>query len=31
MDPKIATTEHRVKGVFADYGIRLDKELIAFW
>lgn len=24
------TTEYRVKGEFADYGIRLDKELIAF-
>jgi hypothetical protein len=24
------TTEYRVKGEFADYGIRLDKDLIAF-
>ena len=24
------TTEYRVKGEFADYGIRIDKELIAF-
>lgn len=24
------TTEYRVKGEFADYGIRIDKDLIAF-
>jgi hypothetical protein len=24
------TTEYRVKGEFADYGIRVDKDLIAF-
>ena len=24
------TTEHQVKGEFADYGVRIDRDLVAF-